>query len=137
MIKIDLELFQDLEELEEIPENITINGDVNIEINLSNDKTHRIIKNAKQKRAAVKSPWKSKIKSRDENRCQCCKKTFEDHLEVHHIFPFSKFPDLAMDDGNGIALCQKCHSKYHNIYKGQEDAVTFAKFLRDFGERRY
>ena len=135
-MKIDeeLEIFDLIkEELEEIPENLVVNGDINISINIT-DKEKTL--NAKQKRLKVKSPWKGKIKKRDLNKCQCCGETFKNHLEVHHIFPFSKNPELGMNDGNGISLCQKCHRKYHDLYKGQENAVTFAQFLRDFGKRK-
>ena len=133
MLKIDeLEIFKIInEEVEEIPENVTINGDVNISINI--EEKQRL--NARQKRAKISAPWKNNIKLRDKNQCQCCKEVFENHLEIHHIFPFSRYPSLSKDDGNGIALCQKCHSKYHNMYKGKENAVTFAQFLRDYGKR--
>lgn len=59
------------------------------------------------------------------------------HLEVHHINPLAQYPKMATDDGNGIALCQKCHRKYHEEYKGNENAYTFALFLKRFGNRRY
>ena len=138
-------LYSELEENEEnnIEEDsdIVINGNVTIEIHNYNGegkiakavkKTTRQIRNN-----TVKPAWKNKIKNRDENKCQCCQQTFTSHLEVHHIMPIAKYNTLGSDDGNGIALCQKCHAKYHDMYKGNENAVTFAKFLRDFGNRIY
>lgn len=56
-------------------------------------------------------------------------------LEVHHIFPVSKYPSLASDEKNMITLCQHCHRKYHDSYDGSEGAETFAKYMRDYGGR--
>lgn len=86
--------------------------------------------------AGVKA-WKKKIRNRDQGECQCCHESVIDGLETHHIMPLAKYPELGSDEGNGIGLCQKCHSKYHQMYQGSENAATFAKFLRDFGNRRY
>lgn len=136
----ELELDEILEEINEIDEvkessNIIINGDVIIEVQGKEEKKKKNTRKLRVKK--VKKPWKNKIKNRDENKCQCCRKTFPEHLQVHHIMPFSKYPDLAEDDRNGISLCQKCHNKYHTLYKGKESAVTFAQFLRDYGNRIY
>lgn len=139
-------LYSELEENEEEDEikedkDIIINGNVTVEIH-NYGPTENITKTVKKatrkiRNATVKPAWKNKIKNRDENKCQCCRQTFTSHLEVHHIMPFAKYNTLGADDGNGIALCQKCHAKYHDMYKGNENAVTFAKFLRDFGNRIY
>ena len=137
-------MFEDLEKNEEKEEsfddNIVINGDVNIEIHDYNvdeglakkikNTTTRVLRNRK-----VKSTYKNKVRKRDNYVCQCCKKKFKQHLEVHHIMPFSQYPHMGDDLGNGISLCQKCHAKYHDVYKGRENAVTFAKFLRDEGKK--
>ena len=141
-------MFRQLEEEEkeediedEIPEDsIIVNGDINIEIHDYNvdegfakkikNTTTRVLRNRK-----VKSTWKNKVRKRDDYICQCCKKKFKQHLEVHHIMPFSQYPHMGDDLGNGISLCQKCHAKYHDVYKGRENAVTFAKFLRDEGKK--
>lgn len=137
-------MFEDLEKNEEKEEsfddNIVINGDVNIEIHDYNvdeglarkikNTTTRVLRNRK-----VKATWKNKVRKRDGYICQCCKKKFKQHLEVHHIMPFSQYPHMGDDLGNGISLCQKCHAKYHDVYKGKENAVTFAKFLRDEGKK--
>ena len=81
---------------------------------------------------------KKKVKARD-SVCQCCGELpVNGHLEVHHIFLLAKYPSLASDEGNMIALCQKCHRKYHEMYDDRDvNAVTFAKFLKDYGNRRY
>ena len=81
---------------------------------------------------------KKNVKSRD-MVCQCCGEvSVNGHLEVHHILPISKYKGLASDEGNLIALCQKCHRKYHDMYSDEDvNAVTFSKFLKDFGNRIY
>ena len=81
---------------------------------------------------------KRKVKARD-GCCQCCGEIgVNGHLEVHHIMPVSKYPSLASDELNMLALCQKCHRKYHDMYDdGDVGAVTFSKFLKDYGNRRY
>lgn len=134
-------LFDDLEKKVE-DGNIIIEGDVNINIIESNEekkdkktlgkKATKTLRNS----AALKT-WRKAVRSRDEGDCQCCHESVPEGLQVHHIFPISKYPDLANDEGNGVGLCQKCHSKYHQMYQGSENAATFAKFLRDFGNRRY
>lgn len=54
-------------------------------------------------------------------------------LEIHHLQPFSKYPELMKDRGNVICLCHECHKFYHKLYQGRENGATFAKFLRDYG----
>ena len=77
--------------------------------------------------------FKKRIRGRD-IKCQCCGEDSK-HLEVHHILPLSEYKDLACDDGNAVGLCQSCHRKYHQEYKGEVNAVTFGEFLRRFGKR--
>ena len=81
--------------------------------------------------------WKKKIKTLDEGSCQCCGERVESDLQVHHIMPLKDYPDLVIDEGNGIALCKKCHDKYHEMYKDSENAANFAKFMRDYAQRIY
>lgn len=81
--------------------------------------------------------WKKKIKSLDEGSCQCCSERVEKDLQIHHIMPLKDYPELVIDEGNGIALCKKCHNKYHEMYKDNENAANFAKFMRDYANRIY
>ena len=121
--------------------NIIIEGDVNINIIESAEKEE-----SKKGKTALKTirnsapvkKWTQKIKARD-GFCQCCGETPSEskNLQAHHIMPLAKYSELKSDEGNGIALCNKCHSKYHQMYAGSEDAATFAKFMKDFGNRRY
>ena len=32
---------------------------------------------------------------------------------VHHIIPYKERPDLALDEGNLVALCYKHHEEHH------------------------
>lgn len=73
------------------------------------------------------------VKSRDDNCCQVCGER-DKPLEVHHIFPQSKYPHISWDTSNLITLCQSCHKKYHDKFEGAEGAVSFAKYIRDYGE---
>ena len=121
--------------------NIIIEGDVNINIieNSEQDsgaqKVKRSVK-ALRNSASVKK-WSEKVRKRDQV-CQCCgEETTKKKFQAHHIAPISKYPDLAADEGNGIGLCDKCHSRYHQMYAGSEDPATFAKFMKDYGTRRY
>ena len=113
---------------------IIIKGDVNINIIENSQKKAKKSVKSLRNSTAVKA-WGKAIRSKD-GFCQCCGST-EGKLQAHHILPLAKYPELGSDEGNGIALCEKCHSKYHQMYSGSEDAATFAKFLKDFGKRRY
>ncbi|WP_394204260.1 HNH endonuclease [Shewanella waksmanii] len=51
------------------------------------------------------------------NRCQCCAATANDgvRLEVDHIKPRSKYPELALDIDNLQILCSDCNKgKLHH-----------------------
>lgn len=56
--------------------------------------------------------WRIKILKRDSYKCQRCGQVSKD-LHVHHIQPFSLFPDLRLDIANGITLCKWCHKNIH------------------------
>lgn len=65
----------------------------------------RKIRNSMQSRA-----WRRAVIARDNNTCQECGST-EKGLHVHHIKPFSVFPNLRFEVSNGITLCARCHRK--------------------------
>ena len=76
--------------------------------------------------------WRDEVLNRDKV-CQCC--GLEKRLQVHHLFGYKEYPELALDKGNGIVLCQFCHDKYHSIYGLKEiNPVKFAKFMRRFSK---
>lgn len=123
----EIELYEELVTEEDGP--VTINGDVIISFNSYGGKS-----GIKKIRSKITKALKNEIKKRDSKTCLCCGKKFENHLEVHHIMPISKYPELASVPENLASLCQKCHAKYHEIYKYNEGAVTFASFLKEYGK---
>lgn len=42
--------------------------------------------------------------------CQMC--MTDNNLQVHHIFPWSLYPDLRYDLENLVTLCQPCHFRF-------------------------
>lgn len=75
--------------------------------------------------------WKKEVHDRDQV-CQCCGDVVD--LQCHHVMPLSQYPSLGTDVGNGILLCGSCHHDYHEAYEGAENAVTLAKFMKEFGQ---
>lgn len=68
--------------------------------------------------------WKkmrTHILQRDHYMCVLCMKNFRDGIGgtpraatlVHHIQPYKERPDLALDEGNLISLCEVCHNQVH------------------------
>lgn len=54
--------------------------------------------------------WRTSIFIRDDFTCQDCG-TKHIYVVAHHIKPFSLYPELRFEEGNGITLCQDCHKK--------------------------
>ena len=48
----------------------------------------------------------------------CCKQCGERfdiaYMEMHHILPYSKFPELRTHTDNMVMLCHDCHNEVHN-----------------------
>ena len=124
----EFELYKEIEENQEEDSPVVINGDVFISVNNYGGKV-----NLKKIRSKITKPLKQRIKQRDSKTCLCCGRKFENHLEVHHIMPVSKYPELATVPENLASLCQQCHAKYHEMYKNNEGAVSFATFLKQYG----
>ena len=125
----EFELYKEIEENQEEDSPVIINGDVFISVNNYGGKV-----NLKKIRSKITKPLKQRIKQRDSKTCLCCGRKFENHLEVHHIMPISKYPELATVPENLASLCQQCHAKYHEMYKDNEGAVSFATFLKQYGK---
>lgn len=53
--------------------------------------------------------YRQAAKAKGLHRCSWCGKTKSIH--IHHIYPVSRFPDMADDTGNMICLCAKCHHR--------------------------
>lgn len=61
--------------------------------------------------------WARLCKLRDEGRCVYCQGGYNIwRLQVHHIWPKSLFPELALRLDNGVSLCMACHM--HLIHGG-------------------
>jgi len=59
--------------------------------------------------------WRSGCKERDNYTCQKTK-IIGGELQVHHIFNFSKYPELRFEINNGITLSKESHKEFHRIY---------------------
>jgi len=55
--------------------------------------------------------FRAAVLARDNNKCVFCHAVKP--LVVHHIVPFSKNSELALDVINGQTLCEECHAKVH------------------------
>ena len=75
------------------------------------------------------SKFRYRVKKRDDFRCVVCGS--KSNTVVHHLNGFKKYPDMAIDDNNGVTLCKSCHDKYHDEY-GFEDinAADFMRFMK-------
>lgn len=58
--------------------------------------------------------WKNQALSRDNYTCQICGFTEREIMEVDHIIPKSKRPDLKLDVNNLMTLCPNCHRRKTN-----------------------
>ena len=63
--------------------------------------------------------WSEFIRERDAHRCVSCDAV--DGLEAHHVFRRALFPRGALELGNGITLCRKCHGEVHEGFNGTPD----------------
>ena len=52
------------------------------------------------------------VKAAQDNRCPMCGKVSE-RMELHHILPIARFPELWDDRRNCVALCRDCHKEIH------------------------
>lgn len=57
---------------------------------------------------------KQKLYERQEHRCPHCGGEFAfEALELHHILPIARFPELRESIRNSILLCHRCHKEVH------------------------
>ena len=52
------------------------------------------------------------VKEAQGNRCPMCGLVSE-QMELHHILPVARFPELWDDRRNCVALCHDCHKEIH------------------------
>ena len=59
--------------------------------------------------------WRLLVYQRDYFCCQQCgaKQSRKNRLHAHHIKPKSIYPELVLEQSNGITLCSKCHINIH------------------------
>ncbi len=72
--------------------------------------------------------WSKKIRTEYNNLCQVCGKLA---AHTHHILLKRFYPNLALNDNNGIPLCIECHKEVHGKLKVVEipplPSVDFAR----------
>lgn len=61
--------------------------------------------------------WRKMVFERDNYTCQKCKDNKGHNLNAHHIENFSTNIEKRYAVSNGITLCNKCHNKFHLLYK--------------------
>ena len=63
--------------------------------------------------------------------CPICKQQFEvEKMEVHHILPIARFPEMGGVKSNMLVLCHNCHKEIHcNPYRNIELMEAKAKEL--------
>lgn len=52
------------------------------------------------------------VKAAQGDRCPMCGEVAE-RMELHHILPVARFPELWDDRRNCVALCHDCHKEIH------------------------
>lgn len=57
--------------------------------------------------------WQKLVKSNCNNKCVICGEISE---HAHHIFEKAKYPKLALNINNGIALCRIHHKETHGVF---------------------
>ena len=74
---------------------------------------------------------KRKLYDRQGGCCPHCGQSFDyEQLELHHILPIARFPELGTSIRNGIMLCHQCHKEVHcNPYKNIRMMEAKAKEL--------
>jgi 5-methylcytosine-specific restriction endonuclease McrA len=57
---------------------------------------------------------KHKLYERQGGKCPHCGLQFEyEDLEIHHILPINRFPEIGKSIRNEIMLCHRCHKEVH------------------------
>jgi 5-methylcytosine-specific restriction endonuclease McrA len=59
-------------------------------------------------------------RERDRTRLKLWRQDNREHVrsqarQYYHIFPKSKYPELALNLNNGIALCKEHHYEFHKL----------------------
>jgi hypothetical protein len=93
---------------------------------VSDGKQHKLI-NGKWR-----SSWQLEVGKRlsaiQGGTCSSCGR--EDKLEIHHLKPVYKFPELTFDEANVVAVCNPCHKELHKKQGWQTGNPLNAVFLQ-------
>lgn len=73
--------------------------------------------------------WRVAVIRRDKV-CQVC--STRKNRQAHHINHASYFPEQRFDVNNGLTLCPKCHSHFHNDYKNSTREKCTKKDMNNF-----
>lgn len=76
--------------------------------------------------------FNTSIKERDDYRCVVCKRR-PIAIHLHHLLPYTKFPEYRFDDNNVVSLCADCHGEFHSMY-GHE--VISEREFNQYKERK-
>lgn len=85
---------------------------------------------------------KHKLYDRQGGVCPHCGQPFDyEAMELHHILPLARFPELGQSIRNGIMLCHRCHKEVHcnpylNIQMMEDKAKEIGIELKDRYELR-
>jgi hypothetical protein len=85
---------------------------------------------------------KRKLYERQGGCCPHCGQPFDyEQMELHHVLPLSRFPELGQSIRNGIMLCHRCHKEVHcnpylNIRMMEDKAKEMGIELKDRYELR-
>ena len=55
---------------------------------------------------------RKRIKEKQDMVCPMCGEVSE-QMEIHHVLPIARYPELYDDERNCVALCHYCHKEVH------------------------
>ena len=86
----------------------------------------------KQRKFPEYKIWRRNVFERDEYICILCGYNKGRILEAHHMDGWNCNIDRRLDISNGVTLCEKCHKKFHLIYRyGNNTQEQFYKFAME------
>ena len=78
----------------------------------------------------VYEAWRTEVFKRDGYKCVICNKR-EGALNAHHLVGWNWCKEKRVDIENGVTLCKKHHSDFHNIYKyGDNSKEQFEEYKK-------
>lgn len=82
---------------------------------------------------------KRKLYERQDGKCPICGQPFDyEAMELHHVLPLARFPELGQSIRNGVMLCHRCHKEIHlNPFKNIEMMQAKAEELGIDIKERY